>query len=65
MEEAARALLELEIEPLVEVASAHRSPERVRTVVRKADEEGAEAIIAAAGYAAHSAGAVDAGSDWL
>lgn len=60
VEEAVRALSELGIEPLVEVASAHRTPDRVRAVVRKAEEAGAEVIIAAAGYAAHLAGAVAA-----
>jgi len=60
VEEGVRVLCELGVEPLVEVASAHRTPERVRAVVRRAEEEGAEAIIVAAGYAAHLAGAVAA-----
>ena len=60
VEEAIRVLSELGIEPLVEVASAHRTPERVSAVVRKAEGAGAEVFIAAAGYAAHLAGAVAA-----
>jgi phosphoribosylaminoimidazole carboxylase PurE protein len=40
------------------VASAHRTPARVRELVAAAEREGATVIIAAAGLAAHLAGAV-------
>jgi 5-(carboxyamino)imidazole ribonucleotide mutase len=40
------------------VASAHRTPERVRELVGLAEKAGCRAIIAAAGLAAHLAGAV-------
>ncbi|MBI2567153.1 MAG: 5-(carboxyamino)imidazole ribonucleotide mutase [Candidatus Schekmanbacteria bacterium] len=42
------------------VASAHRSPERVRQLVMEAEQGGAQVIIAVAGLAAHLAGAVAA-----
>jgi len=42
------------------VASAHRSPERVRSVIEEADKKGAKLFIAAAGLAAHLAGTVAA-----
>lgn len=38
------------------VASAHREPEKVRTLARKAREGGVRVIIAAAGMSAHLAG---------
>lgn len=40
------------------VASAHREPEKVRALARKARERGVRVIVAAAGMAAHLAGAV-------
>ncbi len=40
------------------VASAHRTPERVRELVLGAEKRGCRAIIAAAGLAAHLAGSV-------
>jgi 5-(carboxyamino)imidazole ribonucleotide mutase len=42
------------------VLSAHRTPEETAAFVRKAEAEGVEVIIAAAGMAAHLAGAVAA-----
>ncbi|OGR56911.1 MAG: 5-(carboxyamino)imidazole ribonucleotide mutase [Elusimicrobia bacterium GWA2_69_24] len=42
------------------VASAHRTPERVRELVQEAEAAGAGVFIAAAGMAAHLAGAVAA-----
>jgi len=42
----------------LEVTSAHRSPERTLTLVRKAVAEGAQVFIAVAGKAAHLAGVV-------
>lgn len=42
------------------ISSAHRSPERTHTYVKKAEEKGAQVFIAAAGMAAHLAGAIAA-----
>ena len=42
------------------VASAHRTPQRVREIVARAEETGASVFIAGAGGAAHLAGAVAA-----
>ncbi len=42
------------------VSSAHRSPERTKNYVKDAEERGAVAFIAAAGMAAHLAGALAA-----
>jgi phosphoribosylaminoimidazole carboxylase PurE protein len=42
----------------VRVASAHREPEKVRTLAKKARERGFRVIIAAAGMSAHLAGAM-------
>jgi 5-(carboxyamino)imidazole ribonucleotide mutase len=44
----------------LEVASAHRSPERTLDLVRKSEKNGAEVFIAVAGKAAHLAGVVAA-----
>jgi 5-(carboxyamino)imidazole ribonucleotide mutase len=46
----------------VVVASAHRQPRKVANFAGKAEKEGFEAIIAVAGYAAHLAGVVAAGT---
>ena len=48
----------LEIEIEVHVASAHRTPETVAAFAANARENGFEAIIAAAGKAAHLAGVI-------
>ena len=42
----------------VEVASAHRQPEKLRRVLRKADKDGVEVYVAVAGMAAHLPGVV-------
>ena len=42
----------------VEVASAHRQPEKLRRIVRKAEKGGTEVFVAAAGMAAHLPGVV-------
>lgn len=42
----------------VEVASAHRQPDRLRRIVRKADQGGTDVFVAAAGMAAHLPGVV-------
>ncbi len=44
----------------LKVASAHRDPQRVAKIVRKAEENGTRVFIAAAGMAAHLAGMVAA-----
>ena len=42
------------------ISSAHRSPERTHSYIKSAEERGAKVFIAAAGMAAHLAGAVAA-----
>ena len=42
------------------VTSAHRTPARTKEIIQKAEEEGCKVFIAAAGMAAHLAGAVAA-----
>lgn len=42
------------------ISSAHRSPQRTKDYVKEAEEKGAVAFIAAAGMAAHLAGAIAA-----
>jgi len=42
------------------ISSAHRSPERTKNYIKSAEEKGAKVFIAAAGMAAHLAGAVAA-----
>jgi phosphoribosylaminoimidazole carboxylase PurE protein len=53
-------LRSLGVSHAVHVASAHRTPERVEALVREAEEAGVEVFIAAAGMAAHLAGAIAA-----
>lgn len=48
------------IEPTVRVLSAHRTPDDLAQFVRDAEEQGYKVLIAAAGCAAHLAGAVAA-----
>jgi 5-(carboxyamino)imidazole ribonucleotide mutase len=56
MQTAEAALEALGIASDVRIISAHRTPERLTTFVREAEESGVEAIIAGAGCAAHLAG---------
>lgn len=42
----------------VAVASAHRQPEKLKRIVRKAEKDGVEIFVAAAGMAAHLPGVV-------
>jgi 5-(carboxyamino)imidazole ribonucleotide mutase len=42
------------------ISSAHRSPERTKTYIKEAETKGAKVFIAAAGMAAHLAGALAA-----
>jgi len=60
MEAAATVLDEFGVKYMMTIASAHRTPERVASLVREAEENGASAIICGAGMAAHLAGAVAA-----
>ena len=60
MAETARVLDSLGIEHEMELASAHRSPDRVRELVHGAPARGVQVFIAAAGMANHLAGAVAA-----
>ena len=60
MEEAARVLGSFGIAHEMEMASAHRSPDRVREYVKAAPARGVQVFIAAAGMANHLAGAVAA-----
>ena len=60
MEETAKVLASFGIGYEMEQASAHRSPDKVRDIVRGAPERGVEVFVAAAGMANHLAGAVAA-----
>ena len=60
MEESSRVLETFGVAYRMEVASAHRSPDRVRDLVRSAPAEGIQVFIAGAGMANHLAGAVAA-----
>ncbi|HED11652.1 MAG TPA: 5-(carboxyamino)imidazole ribonucleotide mutase [Caldithrix abyssi] len=61
--DAAKSYLEyFNLEYDVQVSSAHRNPDKVSAFCREAREKGYGAIIAAAGMAAHLAGAVAAHS---
>ena len=55
---AVEVLKQFGIEPVVEVASAHRTPDKVRNFVTRAVEDGVGVFIVAAGAAAHLAGVV-------
>ena len=60
MDEAAKTLAEFGVDHEVIVASAHRTPDLLDRYVRAAEERGVRVVIAAAGGAAHLAGAVAA-----
>lgn len=60
MEAAVSTLKELDVETEVKVLSAHRTPDAVREWVRGLEDRGIRVVIAAAGGAAHLAGAVAA-----
>lgn len=60
MEAAVATLKELDVEAEVKVLSAHRTPDAVREWVRGLEDRGIRVVIAAAGGAAHLAGAVAA-----
>jgi phosphoribosylaminoimidazole carboxylase PurE protein len=58
MEDAAKTLQKFGVPFRMEVASAHRTPDRVRTLVQEAEKNGCGVFIAGAGWAAHLAGVV-------
>jgi phosphoribosylaminoimidazole carboxylase PurE protein len=58
MEDAAKILQKFGIPFQMSVASAHRTPDKVRTLVEEADKIGCKVFIAGAGWAAHLAGVV-------
>lgn len=60
MEEAAKVLQGFGVSSRMETASAHRSPDRVRELVKSAPGQGIQVFIAGAGMANHLAGAVAA-----
>ncbi len=60
LEAAEKVLKEFGIETEVQVASAHRTPELVKAFAEGARDRGVEAIIAAAGAAAHLGGFIAA-----
>jgi len=60
VEDALRILREFQVPFILEVTSAHRSPERTSKLIREAEKKGVEVFIAVAGKAAHLAGFVAA-----
>ncbi|MFY4724528.1 5-(carboxyamino)imidazole ribonucleotide mutase [Campylobacter jejuni] len=60
MKEAAKTLESFEVKYELVISSAHRSPKRTKEYITSAEEKGAKVFIAAAGMAAHLAGAVAA-----
>jgi len=60
MDETAKALGEFGVPFRSEVASAHRSPDRVGSLVAESEKKGCAVFICGAGWAAHLAGAVAA-----
>jgi len=58
MEEAAKVLEHFNISYQMTISSAHRTPERTVSIVRSAEKNGVEVIIAGAGAAAHLAGVI-------
>lgn len=60
MKEAAKTLEDFGVKYELIITSAHRSPKRTKEYISSAEEKGAKVFIAAAGMAAHLAGAVAA-----
>jgi phosphoribosylaminoimidazole carboxylase PurE protein len=58
IEGAIKILKEFEVPFMLEVTSAHRTPERTQKLVTEFERNGGEVLIAAAGMAAHLAGVV-------
>ncbi|MDA0692015.1 MAG: 5-(carboxyamino)imidazole ribonucleotide mutase [Nitrospinae bacterium] len=62
MEETSNILKQFGVEHEILVSSAHRSPSRTRSYVKKAEKNGVKILIAGAGAAAHLAGSIAAES---
>ena len=60
MSEAAKVLEGFNVKYELIITSAHRSPKRTKEYIKEAEQKGAKVFIAAAGMAAHLAGAVAA-----
>ncbi|WP_104721437.1 5-(carboxyamino)imidazole ribonucleotide mutase [Helicobacter mesocricetorum] len=60
MDECVEVLKKFDVPYEIVISSAHRSPNRTKEYVKNAEEKGAKVFIAAAGMAAHLAGAVSA-----
>jgi 5-(carboxyamino)imidazole ribonucleotide mutase len=60
MQECAETLKKFGVPFELIISSAHRSPERTKNYIKNAEEKGAQVFIAAAGMAAHLAGALAA-----
>ncbi len=60
MRKSADTLKKFEIDFEMTVTSAHRSPERTRSLIKKFESNGIQVIIAGAGGAAHLAGVIAA-----
>ncbi len=60
MKECAKTLEKFGVPYELIISSAHRSPERTKNYIKDAEKKGAQVFIAAAGMAAHLAGAVAA-----
>ena len=60
MKECAETLQKFGVPYELIISSAHRSPERTKNYIKEAEEKGAQVFIAAAGMAAHLAGALAA-----
>ena len=60
MQKAAERLKKFEIEFTMTVTSAHRSPDRTRSLIKGFENKGIKVIIAGAGGAAHLAGVIAA-----
>ena len=60
MKECAETLKKFGVPYELIISSAHRSPERTKNYMKEAEEKGAQVFIAAAGMAAHLAGALAA-----
>ncbi|EAJ6150147.1 TPA: 5-(carboxyamino)imidazole ribonucleotide mutase [Campylobacter lari subsp. concheus] len=60
VKEALEILEKFDVKYEILITSAHRSPQRTQEYIKNAEEKGAKVFIAAAGMAAHLAGAVAA-----
>ncbi|EKG0046958.1 5-(carboxyamino)imidazole ribonucleotide mutase [Campylobacter coli] len=60
MSECAKTLEKFGVKYELIISSAHRSPKRTKEYIKEAEEKGSKVFIAAAGMAAHLAGAVAA-----